>query len=80
MSLDPRAERRRPSLSSPRRDVLMAGAAGLMAAALPGGEAAAHTAPSGAGRHGGTGGFAGKTVLITGATSGIGKATAYAFA
>ncbi|MGP3958073.1 SDR family NAD(P)-dependent oxidoreductase [Nonomuraea sp. 3N208] len=81
MSLDPRAERRRPSLSSPRRDVLMAGAAGLIAAAaLPGGEAAAHTAPSGAGRHGGTGGFAGKTVLITGATSGIGKATAYAFA
>ncbi|MEU6723178.1 glucose 1-dehydrogenase [Nonomuraea wenchangensis] len=61
----------------------MAAAVGLAAAAaLPAGEAvaAAHTASAGAGRPRGTGRFAGKTVLVTGATSGIGKATAYAFA
>ncbi len=54
-----------------RRAVLAAGAAGALAMAASGTAAAA---PGRAGR------FAGKVVLITGATSGIGEATARAFA
>ncbi|MGC9541863.1 SDR family NAD(P)-dependent oxidoreductase [Streptomyces sp. UG1] len=57
-----------------RRRVLTAGALGLTATAMP------MPAASAAGSAPGSGRFAGKVVLITGATSGIGEATARAMA
>lgn len=63
--------------SSSRRHVLAAGAAGLAGTLTGGPSAFADPRPSPTGPDGR---FARKTVLITGATSGIGKATAYAIA
>lgn len=69
---------------SPRRDFLARGIAALGSAALVGAQAAqANTQippEPRAGRANPNGRFAGKVVLITGATSGIGEATAKAFA
>lgn len=65
-----------------RRSFLRSGAAGLGAAALAGdalGQVRTPIQPR-SGRADRQGRFAGKVVLITGATSGIGQATAYAFA
>jgi NAD(P)-dependent dehydrogenase (short-subunit alcohol dehydrogenase family) len=56
-------------VNASRRGVLAAGALGVGAMALPGAAGAAAR-----------GRFAGKVVLLTGGTSGIGKATAYAMA
>ncbi|MFK3978824.1 SDR family NAD(P)-dependent oxidoreductase [Micromonospora sp. NPDC050397] len=66
-----------------RRGLLAAGAAGISMAGLAAGSARAntqHPPEPGRGAANPNGRFADKVVLITGATSGIGKATAYAMA
>ncbi|REE99900.1 SDR family NAD(P)-dependent oxidoreductase [Thermomonospora umbrina] len=77
-------ENHRGAPSPTRRRLLAAGAAGAAAvplAGLPGAAAGTRTPPApSTGRADPNGRFAGKVVLITGATSGIGRATAYEMA
>ncbi|MGW4650637.1 SDR family NAD(P)-dependent oxidoreductase [Kitasatospora sp. NPDC004289] len=69
-----------PKAAGPGRRALLGGAAavGAAGALLGAGARTASAAP--AGRRGGEGRFQGRSVLITGGTSGIGRATARAFA